>query len=97
MVLKLPARKFSTREREMLFGAGAPTSYFYDGGSGWPVFGAGFGVAVAAVVFLGLQTQRAKEDDDRKKKDAASVRPRPCLPVVLRYLLCSPSLSVTAP
>ena len=53
-LIKLPARKFSQREREMLFGAGAPNDFFYQGEGSWIAPAAGFGIVVAAVVYVGM-------------------------------------------
>ena len=61
-VIKLPARKFSVREREMLFGAGAPNEFFYEGKGSWVVPAGGFLAVVAAVVWVGML--RAKNKDE---------------------------------
>ena len=57
-MVKLPARKFSLREREMLFGAGAPNDFFYQGEGSWVAPAAGFGAVVAAVVYIGMLRAR---------------------------------------
>jgi hypothetical protein len=69
MVIKLPARKFTTREREMLWGAGAPDSFFYDGEGQWVPYATGFGVAVALVVFAGMVQAKMSDDESTKQFD----------------------------
>ena len=66
-VIKLPARKFSLREREMLFGAGAPNDFFYEGEGSWVAPAAGFGAVVAAVVYIGMLRARKQDEDYHKK------------------------------
>jgi hypothetical protein len=68
-IVKLPARKFSVREREMLFGIGAPNEFFYEGKGSWIWPFAGFFGLVAAIVYVGMLHAGKRDEDYHKKVD----------------------------
>ena len=62
-MIKLPARKFSAREREMLYGAGAPNAFFHEGRGSWVAPTLGAGALIGAIVFVGMLRAGKKDDD----------------------------------
>ena len=60
-IIKLPANKYTVREREMLVGAGAPQAWFADN---LGPFGAGLALGAAVYAAVTFAIRRYKGDDD---------------------------------
>jgi hypothetical protein len=59
MVVNLPRNKFTAREKEMLFGAGAPAEWFAED---WGIFGAGLAVGAAVFAAVSYFIRNAKDE-----------------------------------